>query len=124
MQLNVNEETYPAIELYKINIEKISFNITEYKSISILKDSSIIHTAPTNNYFSIADRLGFYIKTPYKAARLRGSSITLNDLSYEPNKNGHRLFIKNGRWQNLHSNRLFYRYLNNYETHDSWNSST
>jgi hypothetical protein len=59
----------------------------------------------------------------YKLARIRGSSITLNDLVYEPNKEGHRLFVRNNLYKydpSLRS-KIYYRFLNEGSWHSSWN---
>jgi hypothetical protein len=61
----------------------------------------------------------------YKLARIRGSSITLNDLVYEPNKEGHRLFMRNNLhvYDSKYRGKLYYRFLNggNDKSHSSWN---
>jgi hypothetical protein len=51
----------------------------------------------------------------YKSVALQGTSITLNDLLYEPNKEGHRLFFRNNKclFYNSEENRgkVYYRTL-------------
>ena len=58
-------------------------------------ESSIIHTGYTSKYFERSDKKYSVIKD-FNKARIRGSSITLNDLIYEGVKDKHRLFIKRG----------------------------
>ena len=57
----------------------------------------------------------------YKPSCIRGSSITLNDLVYEPNLEGHRLFIKNNcfTYNNTYRSKIYYRDLSTDKAH-SW----
>jgi hypothetical protein len=62
---------------------------------------------------------------------LRGSSILINDLIYEPNPDGHRLFMKNNLcvYNPLYRGKIYYRYLQTIQNgsgesdntyHESW----
>lgn len=109
----------PSTELYYLQIKKITINITQVSSLE--KDPlSFIPTNRTENYWTLKDHK-YIINNDYKNARLRGSSITLNDLIYEPNSNGHRLFIREGlySYDNYLRGKLYYRLGNFKEAGDA-----
>ena len=57
----------------------------------------------------------------YNNARIRGSSITLNDLIYEPNAQGHRLFFRNNlcTYNSALRGKIYYR-ASDYDNDDNW----
>jgi hypothetical protein len=54
-----------------------------------------VHVEKTKYYSQISNGV-YSVKDKYKKAQLQLTSMTLNDLVYEPNKDSHRLFVKNG----------------------------
>lgn len=116
---DVSTET-PSTELYYLQIKDITIKITQVSSLE--KDPlSFIPTTRTENYWALKDHK-YIINDDYKKARLLGSSITLNDLIYEPNPNGHRLFIRDGlcSYDNYLRGKLYYRLGNFKEAAESW----
>lgn len=110
----------PSIELYYLQIQDITIDITQVSSLE--KDPlSFIPVTRTENYWTLKDHK-YVINDDYKEARLRGSSITLNDLIYEPNPNGHRLFIRDGlySYDNYLRGKLYYRLGNFKEALEAW----
>lgn len=137
VQFKVNTTKYNGnslMALLKITLKKINFTILESSDIQ-LPDQSFVPMQRTTNF---SERQGnkYVILSNYKNACLRGSSLTLNDLEYEPNQEGHRLFIRNTCTHYYNPNyrgKLYYRYLNNSsgssgsgasKHHDSWTYST
>lgn len=107
--------------LFDIKIKKINFTVEQISKLESSTDQ-FIKTTRTIKY-SKTESNKYQIIDDYKNARLRGSSITLNDLIYEPNQDGHRLFMRNNLW-NYDSNlrgKLYYRGL---DIHDSTTRAT
>lgn len=105
-----------AIEVYDIHINKIYFTIERKASIDLL-DDSVIKTSRTTNYANKLDRK-YTVDSKYdnpsgKSTRIRGTSITLNDLVYKPNVEGHRLFVRNNicTHDSINRGKIFYRSL-------------
>lgn len=75
--------------------------------------NSIITSNTTTNYSKFEYLTGYSIIPGYEDSCIRGSSITLNDLEYIPNKEGHRLFMKDGlcQWNNRTEGVIYYRTL-------------
>lgn len=100
-----------GIELYEINLSKI--HIKTSRSRSLKSDpNSIINTTKTKNYGKVNSSTHAYmVYDEYKKSCLRGTSLTINDLVYEPNPNGHRLFVQNSSlvYDDYLRNRLYYR---------------
>ena len=106
---------------YSINDDGI-LTITNQES----SDDDFVYVSRTTKYSDIRS----HIYTTYKQylnTCLKGTSITLNDLIYEPNQEGHRLFMRNNlcSFDSYLRGKLFYRYLNidingNQHRHDSW----
>ena len=89
---------------------KISFDVT--KNIEIqANESQVVNVEKTKNYSQISNGV-YSVKNKYKKSQLQLTSMTLNDLVYEPNKDSHRLFVKNGLYQYNIINRpkIYYRY--------------
>ena len=74
-------------------------------------------TNQTKNYGQITDHK-YEVLSIYQNAQLRGTSLTLNDLYYEPNIDSHRLYIHNGiyRYDAFLRNKLYYRTIIDDET--------
>ena len=56
--------------------------------------SDVISTSKTTSWTKKLQH-GYAILDTYRNARIRGTSLTINDLVYEPNVEGHRLFVRN-----------------------------
>ncbi len=76
-----------------------------------LEYSDIKEVKYTKNEVEVIEERGYAVKESYKKARIIGTSITLNDLVYEPNKEGHRLFIKSGihYYDSYLRNKIYYK---------------
>ena len=99
------------ILLLSFKVDSIDFSITEESSLKNIEEN-FIKTTRTKDYSEMIEKNHKYqVKEKYKNACLRGTSITLNDLEYQSNKDGHRLFVKNS----LHDydsdlrNKIYYR---------------
>ena len=59
----------------------------------------------TKNFYKVSDT--------YKNSRLKGTELTINDLVYEPNPDGHRLYIRQGcfKYEGVERAILYYRTL-------------
>ena len=58
--------------------------------------STVVASSITYEYASKNSNTHIYeLKSTYNNTRIRGTSLTLNDLLYVPSKDGHRLFVKN-----------------------------
>lgn len=65
-------------------------------NISNIQNNSIVTSDYTNNYFDVVDHK-YVIKDKYKNACLKGCSLTLNDLVYDPTSD-HRLTVRDDRF--------------------------
>ena len=107
------------IELYHIRINKIYFTVDRKTSIDLL-DDSVIRTTRTSDYFS-TEKHQYKVKGKYddpygKSTRIRGTSLTLNDLVYiGTNVDSHRLYVRNNCYNNDNNPRniVFYRSTDN-----------
>lgn len=110
----------PTIDLFYINFNDVSLNVSLYSKIEN-DPLNFIPTTRTENYWTLEDHK-YIINNNYKKSRLLGSSITLNDLIYEPNPNGHRLFIRDGlcSYDNYLRGKLYYRLGNFKEAGNAW----
>lgn len=114
---------YKAVTtLYTISPSVVHFNITRQTNLAY-SDSDIIHvkTTPTNQYAERNSEKKYIVK--YNKARFRGTSLTVNDLVYDPRLNGHRLCVKNGDYISDNSIRpkIYYR---SYSDKASWKYSS
>ena len=125
-----------AIGLIKIIPKSITLDIIQTKA---LKNNSeaFVAVPRTNKYSTVistptekndnSEIPSFNVNSyvlDYENSALAGSSITINDLQYEPNEDGHRLFMRNGLFtfdSNL-SFKLYYRILDEEEANntDDW----
>ena len=99
------------ILLLSFKVDSIDFSITEESSLKNIEEN-FIKTTRTKDYSEMVEKNHKYqVKSKYKDACLRETSITLNDLEYQNNKDGHRLFIRDGLYNyddNLRG-KLYYR---------------
>lgn len=113
------------VDLYKLKISRLTVGIARVSSLNSLV-KSIIEVTPTTKY-SYYDQFRYVVNDEYKDAQIKGTSITLNDLVYNPSPTEHRLFVKRGvcRYVDSRSAKIYYRYLNGIEeqkpNHESWN---
>ena len=77
---------------FKFVIKEIHVEITKMADIDN-NTNDIINLKLSDNYSSISENGGYSVQNTDTC--LVGTSLTLNDLAYEPNINGHRLFVKN-----------------------------
>ena len=82
-----------TIDIFKLKITKIEIRVNKTINIENTSDQ-IININPTVDYASIDTSTQTY-KVNYPNCCLVNTTLTLNDLMYEPNINGHRLFVKN-----------------------------
>lgn len=98
--------------VFKVGINNINLNIVRSTSLSQIS-TNIIYTDMTSSYSMAHSGQApeYFVKEPYREASLRGSTITLNDLKYEPNQEGHRLFTVPNRFGYPNNSRfkIYYR---------------
>ena len=98
--------------VFKVDINNINLNIIRSSSLSYIS-TNIIYTDTTSKYYHIQSfPFRYYtVRDEYKLSCLRGSYITLNDLSYEPNQEGHRLFVNSNlyRCKQKFDQQIYYR---------------
>ena len=106
--------------LFVIKVNKVNFTVTKISNLET-DPNTFLSTTRTSNYGEKVGRR-YQVKQDYKNTQIKGTSITLNDLIYEPNQDGHRLFMRNNLW-NYDSNlrgKLYYRLLDIEEGRKSW----
>lgn len=108
------------IEVWQVDLKSITYTLEQLAFFEYIKDP-IVHTTPTKKYASITGHK-YVVDASYRKARLIGSSITLNDLAYEPNREGHRLFMKKGITSHdpIYRGRLYYRKFHSSGVGSSW----
>ena len=109
-----------VILLVKFDIKKVNFTVTKTSKLET-DPNTFISTTRTTGYWEKVNHI-YKVKDKYQNAQIKGTSITLNDLIYEPNQDGHRLFMRNNLW-NYDSNlrgKLYYRLLDIEEGRKSW----
>ena len=106
--------------LVKIQLKNIDYTINK---ITVLWDTeqSFIPSYRTKNYSEI-NYNKYRVSPKYKEAILKGGYITINDLIYEPNQEGHRLFMRNNlcTYDPTLRGKIYYRSLDGTESTD-WN---
>jgi hypothetical protein len=109
------------IELYELTIDNMNIDIIRNAKLSEYQEA-VIATSPTLNYSSNNMGSPYKVDNTFNDSRLRGTSITINDLTYEPNTEGHRLFMKNNlcKYDSAYRGKLYYRDWNNGNVHESW----
>jgi hypothetical protein len=76
-------------------------------------NSQVIHVQRTVDYSTYSSGV-YSVNSKYTNVTLKGTSITINDLIYEPNVEGHRLFLRNGLYNSNQTirNKIYYRDVN------------
>ena len=95
--------------IHKIKIHQIECEITPITIIDNLIND-VVQTSKTEDYSETVNHV-YRVKEAYKDSVIHGSSITINDLIYEGNSDGHRLFLdsRNYKYDNYLLGKLFYR---------------
>lgn len=128
--INVRTELSTAVQseyyigVLKLRITSLTVHI-EQKSKLESTLSNVFNATKTVNYSNF-DRCRYKVDTKFEKAQFLGTSLTINDLIYEPNATGHRLYVKNGcyrYYQNKPAGQLFYRRHNNDGERDHKESS-
>jgi hypothetical protein len=102
-----HEEKHSNIPKALFRLKINSINVTISKLSKLEESSEVIIQTPKTRWY----RSESTVRDEYINARFRGSSITINDLVYDPQVNGHRLFIRDGLCK-YHPDprcRIFYR---------------
>ena len=60
--------------------------------------NSIIYVSPTKNYVDRDDHK-YKVQDKYNSARIRGTSIVINDLYFDPLSSGHRLYMRGDKYE-------------------------
>lgn len=112
--------------LVKFKINNIKFTVVKTSKLET-DPNTFISTTRTTGYWEKVNRM-YKVKEKYKNTQIKGTSITLNDLIYEPNQDGHRLFMRNNLWNYDSSLRgkLYYRGLDIHDgpTRATWHYET
>ena len=87
---NFDVDANMVFGIVRCKVEDVNINVSIYKKLSDLEDT-IIHVNKTNNYF-IRNSNRYYNR--YVDTNFKGSTITINDLIYRPEIDGHRLYMK------------------------------
>lgn len=107
------------VDLYQVRISKVWYTIE--RKIALNKNASaVVKTTRTSKYYdNTSTTEGYKVLGNFQSACFRGTSITVNDLIYEPNQTGHRLYIRGDAVTNPSSPRsvIFYR---NMTDRQSW----
>lgn len=110
------------IVLYEIFFDGFDYELTRKTELASLL-TGVIKTTQTsvNTYSEKPNNYTYDVKSKYRSARFKGTSLTINDLVYEPNPEGHRLFVKNGlcTYNDKYRGKIYYRvYSDGYDA--SW----
>ena len=119
-KLQLNPTLEKGIGLYKISIDKISFNLVKEQSLSTV-ESNIVSGIRTVKYAEKINHV-YTVKSDYDESRIRGTSLTINDLEYDY-KGDHRLFIKSSNLISYDSylrNKLYYRDTNGHSNTEQY----
>ena len=107
----------------RFTIPDIKYTIERVGSIELVT-TDVVTTPITKQYSKITEHK-YSVLDKFKESCLWGTSITLNDLTYDSGVGNHRLFMKNGiySYDNHLRGKLYYRNQNNGKWHDSWEYS-
>ena len=98
--------------LFEIIIDEINFKLVKTSEVFSEGDSDIIYVNKVSpDYYLAKNTQSYTVQPSFTSSRLRGTSITINDLEYNPTIDGHRLFIRNKCYSNSGSYRniIYYR---------------
>lgn len=90
--------------IIRCKVEDIDIKVSIYKNISDIEDT-VIHVNKTTNYFR---RNGNIYYNYYLDTCFQGSTITINDLIYRPEIDGHRLYMKD-QYSPVTGAKIYYR---------------
>lgn len=98
------------ILLMSFKFNKLAFTITQKSKLENIKEN-FVKVVKTKKYTDDSIPYKYKVDGKYNKARIRGTSITLNDLEYQSNKDGHRLFVKNSLhdYDSYLRNKIYYR---------------
>ena len=111
IDVNVDLSKIDASENYAVML------LIEVEEVTIQGATSIQY--PKNTVIPVSQTQGYYkeqngryiIDDLYKSSKLVGTSLTLNDLVYDPKPTGHRLYVRSNccKYNNAPRSRVFYR---------------
>ena len=115
LQIDADNIGEPAniILLVHFTLKSIDLHIEYTNEMQQPSDeSSIVNITPTTNYFNF-NKNTYAINDSYASTTIRGTNVTINDLVYEPNPDGHRLYMRHNcfTYQNSPRAQLYYRTL-------------
>ena len=112
MELNVSQAAYVIYQCFPE-----SLSVTLEQEIDQQVTSSIVHVNRTTNYGKITNSQ-YSVSSDYPNTTFKGTSITINDLVYEPNIEGHRLFLRNDLYVSNQTirNKIYYREIGTSDT--------
>lgn len=101
-----------GVVIFKVEITGILMNIVQESDLKYI-NTSICSVTKTKEYSATINHK-YQIKSAYENSAFRGTSITINDLVYEPNKDEHRLFLKSTSYthDDKPKGKLYYRTYN------------
>ena len=100
------------ILLISFKFNKLEFIINQKSKLETIEEN-FVKVVKSKKYTDDSIPHKYKVDGKYNKARIRGTSITLNDLEYINNKDGHRLFVKNGlhNYDSYARNKIYYRKL-------------
>lgn len=112
-----------SMALYKITLETVCYSVERHSYIQHMLDHIInVPITPTNTYSNWNANV-YTVNKDYRNRCLVNTSITLNDLEYDPSLDGHRLYINSDRYKYCDNpqNRIYYRKDNDGDTKSNVN---
>ena len=109
--------------LYKITLETVFYIVERHSYIHHMLDHVInVPITPTNTYSNWNANV-YTVNDKYLNRCLVNTSITLNDLEYDPSLDGHRLYVNSARYKYCDDpkNRIYYRKDNDGDTKSNVN---
>lgn len=106
--------TYPdsdsTVYLYKVTFNSLDYKLDQKVSYTKVAEN-VIKSKKTTNYSSFNKSGKYVIDTKFNNARIRGTSLTINDLVYTGSLDGHRLFVRGNCFKNGFPERniIYYR---------------
>ena len=99
-----------SIVITAVKLGDIPFTFTRSFNYQASNDS-IIYVTPTKDYSKIENHRYVLINDDYNEARLRGTSIVVNDLYFDALSEGHRLYMQSSAYtyDNEPRARIYYR---------------
>jgi hypothetical protein len=100
-----------TVYLYKVTINKLDYTIDKKVSYTKVAEN-VIKSQKTTSYSSFNKSGEYVVDTKFNNARIRGTSLTINDLVYTGSANSHRLFVRGNCYDNdgsTYRNIIYYR---------------